>query len=257
VFSGGGGGGGGGERWREADRSAADGEVLIRGERVLLGGATGILAPWEDDYRYGTKAGGYHGGATPDEVLVPVAAFQPAGMPLPPGWEAFVEAPPLWWDLWAEEVWTPKPSTAERSGKSRRKTARTVDEAQGAMFEVDPVGPSHTGEEGATAPRWVDALIASELWKEQKSKAGRAAMPDDRVRAVLVAMARRGGVISFAALAPDTSMPHARLAGFLATLARLLNVDAYAVLDVDATAQEARLSLPTLGEQFQIDVGAQ
>ena len=47
-------------------------------------------------------------------------------------------------------------------------------------------------------------------------------------------MARRGGVISFAALALDASMPQARLAGFLATLARVLNVDAYAVLDVDA-----------------------
>ena len=63
-------------------------------------------------------------------------------------------------------------------------------------------------------------------------------------------------MISFAALALDASMPQARLAGFLATLARVLNVDAYAVLDVDATAQQARLAVPTLGEQFQIDVGA-
>jgi hypothetical protein len=51
-------------------------------------------------------------------------------------------------------------------------------------------------------------------------------------------------------------MPQTRLAGFLATLTRVLNVDGYAVLDVDAAAQEARLSLVTLGEQFQIDVGA-
>jgi mannose/fructose/N-acetylgalactosamine-specific phosphotransferase system component IIC len=101
----------------------------------------------------------------------------------------------------------------------------------------------------------VEALLLSEVWKEQKAKVGRAALPDDRVRSVLAAAVRRGGVISFAALAIDASMPQARLAGFLATLARVLNVDAYAVLDVDAAAQEARLSLPTLGEQFQIDVG--
>jgi hypothetical protein len=56
-------------------------------------------------------------------------------------------------------------------------------------------------------------------------------------------------------LAIDASMPQARVPGFLANLARVLNVDAYAVLDVDAAAQEARLSLPTLGEQFQIDLG--
>jgi hypothetical protein len=251
VFSG---GGDGGERWREADRSAADGEVLLRGERVLLGGAAGILAPWADDYRYGAKAGGYHGGATPEEVLVPVAAFQPAGIPAPAGWEAFVEASPLWWDLWAEGVRTPETAAAGKIGRSRRKTTQLVDEAQGAIFEIPRSTPN--GAEAIGALRWVDALFASEVWKEQKRRTGRAALPEDRVRAVLAAIARRGGVISFAALAPDAAMPQTRLPGFLVTLARVLNVDGYAVLDVDATVQEAHLSLPTLGEQFQIDVGA-
>jgi hypothetical protein len=250
------GGGDGGERWREADRSAADGEVLLRGERVLLGGAAGILAPWADDYRYGAKAGGYHGGATPEEVLVPVAAFQPAGIPAPAGWEAFVEASPLWWDLWAEGVRTPETAAAGKIGKSRRKAAQLVDEAQGAIFDIPRATPTPNGAEAIGAPGWVDVLFASEVWKEQKSRAGRAALPENRVRAVLAAIARRGGVISFAALAPDASMPQTRLPGFLVTLARVLNVDGYAVLDVDATAQEAHLSLPTLGEQFQIDVGA-
>jgi hypothetical protein len=251
VFSG---GGDGGERWREADRSAADGEVLLRGERVLLGGVAGILAPWEDDYRYGAKAGGYHGGATPEEVLVPVAAFQPAGIPAPASWEAFVEASPVWWDLWAEGVRTPETAAAGKIGRSRRKTTQLVDEAQGAIFEIPRSTPN--GAEAIGALRWVDALFASEVWKEQKRRTGRAALPEDRVRAVLAAIARRGGVISFAALAPDAAMPQTRLPGFLVTLARVLNVDGYAVLDVDATAQEAHLSLPTLGEQFQIDVGA-
>ena len=52
-------------------------------------------------------------------------------------------------------------------------------------------------------------------------------------------------------------MPPVRVAGFLANLARALNVDAYMVLDVNATAGEARLSLGTLAEQFQIEVGGQ
>jgi len=128
-----------------------------------------------------------------------------------------------------------------------------VDEAQGA-FELPAVLPTPAGAGAQAAPGWVDALLSSVVWKEQKAKVGRAALPNDRVRAVLAAVARRGSVISFAALAIDASMPQARLPGFLANLARVLNVDAYAVLDVDAAAQEARLSLPTLGEQFQIDV---
>jgi hypothetical protein len=250
VFSG---GGYGGERWREADRPAAEGEVLLRGERVLLGGEAGILAPWEDDYRYGAKAGGYHGGATPEEVLVPVAVFLPAGIQGPTGWEAFGEAPPLWWDLWAERAGVLETAGAGKPGKSRRRASKPVDEAQGA-FELPAVLPTPAGAGAQAAPGWVDALLSSVVWKEQKAKVGRAALPNDRVRAVLAAVARRGSVISFAALAIDASMPQARLPGFLANLARVLNVDAYAVLDVDAAAQEARLSLPTLGEQFQIDV---
>ena len=80
---------------------------------------------------------------------------------------------------------------------------------------------------------------------------------DERTRAVLTAIARRGNVITFAALAHDAPMPPVRVAGFLANLARALNVDAYVVLDVNATAEEARLSLGTLAEQFQIEVGGQ
>jgi hypothetical protein len=253
VFSG---GGDGGERWRQADRPAAEGEVLLCGERVLLGGAAGVLAPWEDDYRYAAKAGGYHGGATPEEVLVPIAVFQPAGIDAPSGWEPFVEAPPLWWDLWAEATRTFEPPVSGRTGKSRKKAGKPVDKAQGTMFVVPTVLSVPLGAEAPVVPGWVDALLASDVWREQKTKVGRAALPDDRVRAALTAMVRRGGVISFAALALDAAMPQARLAGFLATLARVLNVDAYAVLDVDATAQQARLAVSTLGEQFQIDVGA-
>src|SRR5207248_2215840 len=81
------GGGTGGERWRVADRAPGENEVVLRGERVLLGGEAGVLAPFDDDFRYGAKAGGYHGGATPDEVLVPVAVFMPAGIDPPVGWE--------------------------------------------------------------------------------------------------------------------------------------------------------------------------
>jgi hypothetical protein len=250
VFSG---GGAGGERWRAADRPAADAEVLLRGDRVLLGGEAGILAPWEDDYRYGAKAGGYHGGATPEEVLVPVAVFLPAGIPVPIGWETFGEALPLWWDLWAPGASVVETAGTGQVGKARRKGSKSVDEAQGA-FDLPPEIPEPASVGVLTAPGWVDALLSSVVWKEQKAKVGRTALPDDRVRAVLAAVARRGNVISFAALAIDAAMPQARLPGFLVTLARVLNVDAYAVLDVDAGAQEARLSLPTLGEQFQIDV---
>jgi len=255
----GGGGGDGGERWREAIRPPNETEVLLQGDRVRLGGDAGILAPWEDDFRYAAKAGGYHGGATPEEVLVPVAAYLPAGIPEPAGWETFTEVPPLWWELRTGGALASKTADAD-GGKARRRAPKPVDGAQPAMFELPEVKPEPTSAGvtpgGPVVPGWVDALLASEVWKLQKGMAGRAVLPVDRVRAVLASTVRRGCVISFAALAVDSSVPQARLAGFLANLARVLNVDGYVVLDVDAAAQEVRLVLPTLGQQFQVDVGA-
>jgi len=251
-----GGGGSGGERWREADHPAGVGEVLLQGERVRLGSGGAILAPWEDDYRYAAKAGGYHGGAAPEEVLVPVAAFLPAGIQVPSGWLPFTETPPLWWDLRVDEASPPTSGGATKPAKSKKKAA-AVDKDQGSMFVLaTDTGAEDPDVPGKVAgPAWLDALLASAVWKSQLSGMSRGKPEDERTRSVLAAIARRGGVISFATLAHDAPMPLVRVAGFLANLARVLNVDAYMVLDVNATTQEARLSLGTLGEQFQIDVG--
>lgn len=244
------GGGSGGERWRAADRPPGDTEVVLRGPRVVLGGEAGVLAPWEDDYRYGAKAGGYHGGATPEEVLVPVAAYLPAGMEMPSGWEPVAEVAPLWWDLVVAGE-----AVAERPARPapRKRAAKRVDESQRTMFDLPPepapapVAPAE--------PVWLDALLASEVWEVQKKVvAGRAQLPPERVRAVLATASRRGGVASFAELAAGTGMATTRLPGFLAMLSRVLNVDGYAVLEVDVPAQEVRLSLPLLSQQFQIEV---
>ena len=251
-------GGSGGERWREADNPAKDGEVMLQGERVRLGRAGTVLAPWEDDYRYAAKAGGYHGGASPAEVLVPVAAFLPAGMQVPTGWTSFSETPPLWWDLRVDESGPAQVNEATRPAMSKKK-APMVDKGQGAMFELpaERADEGHGPPSGQAGPAWLDALLASDVWKSQLSGMTRGKPDDERTRAVLTAIARRGNVITFAALAHDAPMPPVRVAGFLANLARALNVDAYVVLDVNATAEEARLSLGTLAEQFQIEVGGQ
>jgi hypothetical protein len=253
------GGGTGGERWRVADRPPGDNEVLLRGERVLLGGDAGVLAPWDDDFRYGAKSGGYHGGATPDEVLVPVAVFVPAGVPTPPGWDHTAQAVPLWWDMRLDGARSAVAETAPvPAATGRRKPAKPVDAASVPLFELPPVDDTPVGVAASAttgrvaAPAWLDALLASDMWKLQRGAAGRAPLPDDRVRSVLAAIARRGCVTSFAALAGDADVPMARLSGFLVHLARVLNVDGYAVLEVDATLGEVRLSLPTLTQQFEI-----
>lgn len=234
-------GGTGGARWRAADRAPGDNEVALRGERVLLGGDAGVLAPWDDDFRYGARAGGYHGGATPEEVLVLVAVFSPAGTAVPPGWEYAAQAPPLWWDLRVEGERAPAAVVA-------RKPAKPVSPAQGSIFEVAVVEPAPA----AAGPAWLDALLASDVWKLQRGAAGRAPLPEDRVRSVLAAIVKRGSVTSFAALAADADLPLSRLRGFLSPLALVLNVDGYPVLSVDAAAGEVRLAVDLLRQQFEV-----
>jgi hypothetical protein len=175
--------------------------------------------------------------------------FLPAGLPVPDGWDVYAEAAPLWWDLRIAAAETVAPAAPAKKPKPAA-------ENQPSMFTPEEVTtvPAPAGPAVLAQPAWLDDLVASEVWKAQRSLAGRGALADDRARELLAAAARRGGVASFAVLAAESSTSAARLSGALANLARLLNVDGYAVLEVDPGAQEVRLGLPLLAQQFQIEV---
>ncbi|MCK9895422.1 BREX-2 system phosphatase PglZ [Frankia sp. AgB32] len=95
--NGGGGGDGGG--------AAGDGEVALAGPRVLAPGGR-VIALWDPALHYLGRRGGYHGGASPAEVTVPLLAFLPfrlsstsARRELPPGWRPLPDQRPRWWSL--------------------------------------------------------------------------------------------------------------------------------------------------------------
>lgn len=190
-------GGDGGDRWRVADRDPSEDEVLLRGERVLMGGDAGVLAPWHDDLRYSSKHGGYHGGATPDECLVPIAVFTPTGAErTPTGWDQIQSVEPAWWDLYAAASNEPAPTDAAaaaaavagRKGASagRSRGARAEIDGQGGLFGDgtgnDPVdagpdsggdsgsggvsGSGNVGGSGAGAGTSVPAAVAEPEWME-------------------------------------------------------------------------------------------
>lgn len=246
----------GGDRWRTADRAPDTDEVLLRGPRVLLGGDHGVIAPAQDDLRYSAKHGGYHGGATPEECLVPVAVFAPPGVTAPSGWDPIAVAPPAWWDLAALDA--PEVDTPPSPAKRRRRQEQT--DRQGELFGGAPATETSSADENDESPvtvlpptpvaPWIDALIGSDVYKVQFGTMNRAKPAEDRVRAALGALHARGGTAAFSVLAQATAMPAQRIPGFVSALERLLNVDGYGVITVDRSAQEVRLDEDLLSAQF-------
>lgn len=96
----------GGERWRVDDGSAKEGELQIAGDRVISADGKSVIVPWTEKLRYSSnKKNGYHGGITPQEMLVPIAVLAPSDK-RPQNWQAKEIQFPEWWQL--EQFDTPE-----------------------------------------------------------------------------------------------------------------------------------------------------
>ena len=247
-------GGEGGDRWRdvaaEPERKLGDDEVVLRGPRVLKGGKAGVIAPAQDDLRYSAKHGGYHGGATPEECLVPLSVFRPPGVDLPAGWDAVSVAPPGWWDLAA--VAAPEPAVPAPKKKPAKSTPAP---GQAGLFDDgDAAVEPELDASAEPAPKldapWAEQLLASDAFQVQLGAIRRGKPKTGQVRAALGALHARGGTAGFAVLGQAADMAPGRVPGFVAMLERLLNIDGYGVITVDRTSQEVRLDEVLLRTQF-------
>jgi hypothetical protein len=225
-----------GERWRSDDGALGQAEVVLSGARVVLPVQRRLIAPWSERLRYGIRKNGYHGGASPQEVVVPLGVFT-AGIELE-GWDEIPPAFPSWW---SDEA----PGTAAPRRVLATKRPR-VPEGQGALFQ--PEAPTT-----ASIPvDWIEALLKSGTWKIQVQAAGRVALEPARVRQALQAFDERGGKLTRQALAQKISVPSIRISGFVAALRRVLNVDGYAVLEVDEPSDSLALNRDLLRKQFEL-----
>src|SRR6266511_3387102 len=230
--------GDGGERWRTAPPPPGDSEVEIAGPRVLLGGGRVIL-PADDRLRYGVPKHGYHGGATPEEVLVPVEVL---ARRLPDQWVHRPLAAPAWW--------TGEPTGARPDpAPARRRPRKARAEAQPALF-----GPPAGERSVPSRAAWVDDLLASPAYAANRQRA-RLPRPlaDERLRRYLDLIDANGGTIPLAALSARTGEPPDTLRMALTLVQRLLNLDGAEVLAVRADGTVA-LNRELLALQFEVDL---
>lgn len=243
---------GGGERWRPDDGNSAEGELPIQGSRVLAEGGR-IIAPWSEKLRYGMNKNGYHGGINPQEMVVPIVVLA-CSEDLPTDWsEAPVESP-AWWDeqqgsdnMIVEPVQTPsKPAKPSK----KRQSPTLFDLGEEEDTQPRPV-PAATLPATKT-PEWVQRLLASPVFTDQKRLGGRAVPDDDVFDRLLTLLDRRGGKMTSAALARSLEFPPLRLRGLLAVMQRVLNVDGYPVLSRDDASDTIELNRDLLITQFDL-----
>jgi hypothetical protein len=222
-----------GDRWRSGGR-AQDGEIEVRNGRVLSpDGTQGAVLAWSERLRYAAKRSGYHGGASPQEVLAPLAVLTSGAAP-----RDWVEAPPTEPTWWSEGE-APPEVTIVPPTPGRRRNTRQI-----GLFDVTPA-----------ADAWIDVLLASTTYIAQRELVGRGAPDDPVLRALVAALSARGGRLSRTALAQALQLPAFRAAGLVNAARRVLNVDQAQVLSIDATADEVVLDVRLLRLQFEIGGG--
>ncbi|WP_405984911.1 BREX-2 system phosphatase PglZ [Streptomyces sp. NBC_00872] len=233
-------------RWRTGG-PAGEGEIEIRGERVLEGGGS-IVAPWREDIRYTARKAGYHGGASLAEVTVPVLTLVAVAEQTPKGWVGLPreQSTPSWWTepLPADESTRAALSAAGSAGAAtqsapRQRTAGTE------AYKSSSVPPRATVGLGSE-------VVASEVYAAQKEYVRKA--PEAKVvAAVIDALVAAGGTMSPAALSAAVSATgrvRRNIEGFVATVQRLLNVEGYPVLGFVDAGHAVKLDVPLLREQF-------
>ena len=220
------------DRWRpfHEDAPVEEGELLVKGSRVLVEGGR-MISPISENVRYTANLRlGYHGGLTPQECLAPLAVMASSFMDIN-GWTADTLNPPEWW---FDVVPALSAEPPRKPATSKRKGSRTD---APLLFQTAP--PSVD---------WVDALLASEIFAEQMSTFANR-LKREQVEGALRVLADRNTVLLKSVFAQRVNMPALRVEGLIASLQRILNVEGYAVLSVDAS-QTIRLNLTLLREQF-------
>jgi hypothetical protein len=228
-----------GERHRSDDAPPDQGEVLLDGPRVLTPSKR-VIAPWTERIRYGARKNGYHGGATPQEVLVPVSVMvwptvvaDGSRVVSLEGWRAIPAQVPRFWD---------DDAAARGEPFVQSPAARTSTLGQLALPVTAPAGSTAS---------WIDRLFASSVYRAQWEQAKRG-LPQDEgiIRGILTALASRGDRMTRAALAREIDVPEFRLRGLLSALSRLLNIEGYPVLRTDEASDTVVLDRTLLERQF-------
>jgi hypothetical protein len=229
-----------GVRWRRPGGTMATEEILINSPRVVLPEGGRVIVPWSELLRYGPKKNGYHGGATPQEMLIPISILWPE-LNLPAGLGELPVELPGWWT---------EPTVSRSVATVAEQPARPTKDKLPPPTLFDQ--PKTISVPPPVEEPWIKALLQSDVFGAQKKLAGRVRIDDVALQRLLVSLVSRGGSMTTPALAGAIGVPEHRLPGLLAVMQRLLNVEGYAILDRQDAANTVVLNVALLKKQFEL-----
>jgi hypothetical protein len=247
-------------RSRAGHPPAAEGEVAVTGERVLLPvtGGPAVLAV-DEGIRFGPLKAGYHGGASPAEVIVPVAVLVDGSPPEDSGLGLALPQEPAWWlDPVRSRSLPSRPGQDELSQLVRPASKKSQSgNAPGTMAtlfdEPEPLPGPVTSEPAADAQArgLARQVTGSAAYTEQRKIAGRLSVADDKVADLLTALFDApGSRLGPAQAALVLAVPQQAVRGAILHVQRLLNIDGYPVLRIDADGATVILDQALIREQF-------
>ena len=226
-----------GDRYRLSTDKVEEGELEFAGSRINKAtGQSRITLAWADRIRYGKDKRGYHGGANPQEMVVPFAIISDARAEVPVGWHEVPGYQPPWWSH-GESA---KPVAVPVKPKAKKETPQLE------LFE--PAAGKVAGGE----PIWVTKLLVSPLFLEQSKLAVRPPLDVPMMRKLLGTLDMRGGSLLKPALARELGLPAFRVDGLVQSVSRVLNVDGYEVIGHDRSSDTVSLNVGLLCTQFEI-----
>jgi hypothetical protein len=236
-------------RSRGTSSPAQQDEVAVEGRRVLTDDNRAVLAVSES-LRYGPLKAGYHGGASAQEVVVPVIVLLPdeqtndLGLPLLP------PQAPSWWSV-AGGPSSAAPATLSEAGGIRPPSGRgraPVDTGPTLFDHATPTDHmTRVGDSLGTR------IVATELYAAQRKVLSRLPIRDEQVQALVDGLSNAPGQrLPRSVVAATLGVPVFRVDGALSQVRQLLNIEGYNVVGIDPDGQTIVLDMRLLRDQFEV-----
>jgi hypothetical protein len=239
-----------GSRWRLNVGSLEEGEVVVSGSRVRDGReGSSVIVPWTEEIFYERQHNGYHGGATPQEMVCPLVILRDKSSAYS-GLFPCEYPKPEWWS----SAPTATMAMIEPSPMSMLPKHPTGLFDEVLPEESEEPAPLHTVKPVSVPSReWIKRLLSSQAYKDQKAMIRRHAPDDSLIQSTLEALDNNGGIMTPAAFAKAADLPQARLDPLIAQMKRLLNVDGYEILTLNRNENKVELNVAKLKRQFDLE----